>query len=111
MDSSNACLSKYVYFQHIHSAKKVPKDNFLKLCLGTVLIIIQSIFYTEHKCESKTEYPLSDVHTINTHRLSCMAAHIQLTIVKSLFYKNCKKGHSVHSNVDDHAYQAHMCIQ
>ena len=37
-----------------------------------------------------------------THKRSYMAAHIHLT--KSL-YKNCKKGHSVHSNVDDHAYR------
>ena len=36
-----------------------------------------------------------------THWLSCLVGHIHLTIVKSL-YKNFKKGHSVHSNVDDH---------
>ena len=38
-----------------------------------------------------------------THRLSCMAARIHLTIAKSL----CKKGHSVRSNVDDH--RSHVC--
>ena len=37
-----------------------------------------------------------------------MVANIQLTIAKSL-YKNCKKGHSVLSNIDDHGYRAHMC--
>ena len=36
--------------------------------------------------------------------LSCVAAHIHLTIAKSLF-KNGKKGLSVHSNVDGHAYR------
>ena len=37
-----------------------------------------------------------------------MATHIHLTVAKSLF-KNCKKGLSAHSNVDDHAYRTRMC--
>ena len=40
--------------------------------------------------------------------LPCMAAHIHLTVAKSLF-KNGKKGLSVNSNVDDHAYRTRMC--
>ena len=41
--------------------------------------------------------------------LSCMAAHIHLTVAK-FHFKNCKKGLSVHSNVDGpgHAFWACM---
>ena len=53
--------------------------------------------------------PISNWHKSGMCSLMHVCTYSLYNSKVPLHFKNGKKGYSVHSNVDDHAYRAHMC--